>query len=138
MAVRNISKKYWGGGSTIVPTLKVWNSVEEVDISELPEQFVLKTNHDSGGYVICRNKSQFDLEKAKKVLKKSFQRNYYLFTREWPYNNVKKKVFAEKFLDMGEALIDYKVMVNYGLWVVREFNCFVECIKRNYCDSKSD
>lgn len=120
-------EKVLGGGSTIVPTLKVWNSVEEVDISELPEQFVLKTNHDSDGYVICRNKSQFDLEKAKKVLKKSFQRNYYLFTREWPYNNVKKKVFAEKFLDMGEALIDYKVMC---------FNGIPEVIQVNYVSEK--
>lgn len=109
--------------STIVPTFNVWNSVDDIDISELPMQFVLKTNHDSGGYVICRDKESFDFKKAKKILKNSLRRNYYFFAREWPYNNVKRKVFAEKFLNMGVASIDYKVMC---------FNGVAEVIQVNY------
>ncbi|MBQ2371595.1 MAG: hypothetical protein II289_00305, partial [Bacteroidales bacterium] len=36
----------------------LWNSFDEIDFESLPEQFVLKCTHDSGGLVICKDKSK--------------------------------------------------------------------------------
>lgn len=37
------------GSEHIIPTLGVWNHFDEIDFDQLPNQFVLKTTHDSGG-----------------------------------------------------------------------------------------
>ncbi len=90
-----------------------WDSAEEIDFDALPEQFVLKCTHDSGSVVICRDKAAFDREAAKAKLAKSLKRNYYWAGREWPYKNVKPRVFAEKLMvtdPAGQAsLLDYKL-----------------------------
>lgn len=72
----------------IVPVYDAWNSVEEIAWDTLPNQFVIKTNHDSGSVVICRDKNTFDFEKARKILNRSMEHDYYLHAREWPYKNV--------------------------------------------------
>lgn len=113
------------GAEYVTKTLAVWKSAEDIDIVDLPEKFVLKTNHDSGGVVICRNKSTFDLASAKKKLAASMKRNYFYVGREWPYKNVKPLVFAEEYLEpgAGEAdLTDYKVMC-FGGRARCEFTC---------------
>ena len=100
------------GAECVTKTLAVWNSVEDIDISVLPDKFVLKTNHDSGGVVICRNKSTFDLASAKKKLAASMKRNYFYVGREWPYKNVKPCIFAEEYIESVNStgdLPDYKL-----------------------------
>ena len=61
------------GNQYIIPTLAVWDSVEDIDIDALPNQFVLKSTHDSGGIVICKDKSSFDFEAAKAKLSASLK-----------------------------------------------------------------
>lgn len=102
-----------GEGYT-VPVYATWDSADDIEISALPDQFVLKTNHDNASVFICTDKSKFDLEKVKRSLAKSLKNNFYYQYREWPYKNIKPLVFAEKYLDMGDALIDYKVMCFMG------------------------
>ena len=53
----------------IIPTIGVWKSADEIKLDELPNQFVLKVTHDSGGLVICKNKMLLNLNKEKKKLK---------------------------------------------------------------------
>ena len=50
------------GEEYIIPTIGVWDKFDEIDFDSLPNQFVLKCTHDSGGLVICRDKSKFDIE----------------------------------------------------------------------------
>lgn len=106
------AKKYVAdiiGREYIVPTYNVYERLEDIDFDVLPEQFVLKCNHDSGGLVICKNKLSFNKNEAIKNLKKAFNRNYYWKNREWPYKDVKPKIIAEKYLtDDGVGLKDYK------------------------------
>lgn len=102
-----------GEGYT-VPVYATWNSADDIEISALPDQFVLKTNHDNASVFICTDKSKFDLEKVKRSLAKSLKNNFYYQYREWPYKGIKPLIFAEKYLNMGEALIDYKVMCFMG------------------------
>lgn len=104
------------GEEYIIPTLGVWNHFDEIDFDKLPNQFVLKCTHDSGGIVICKDKNKLDLKSAKKKIEKCLKRNYYWSSREWPYRDVKPRIIAEKFLsDEGkEDLADYKVLCFHG------------------------
>ena len=48
------------GEEHIIPTLGVWDDPDDIDFDALPNQFVLKCNHNSGtGMCICRDKSKF-------------------------------------------------------------------------------
>lgn len=103
------------GADHIIPTLGVWNKVEDIDWDSLPDQFVLKTTHGGGGggVVICKDKSSFDRKLAIDKLKLSLASDIYLNLREWPYKNVPKRIIAEKFIAPGGSsattdLPDYK------------------------------
>lgn len=104
------------GQQYIIPTLGVWNHFDDINFDSLPNQFVLKCTHDSGGIVICKNKKELDKEAAKNLLEKCLERNYYWYGREWPYKNVKPRIIAEKFLadDDNVDLKDYKLMCFSG------------------------
>ena len=108
------AKKYVAdliGEEYIIPTLGVWDKFEDIDFDKLPNQFVLKCTHDSGGLVICRDKSSLDIEAAKKKINKCLKRNYYKVGREWPYKNVRPRIIAETFIEDEKNLVpeDYKI-----------------------------
>lgn len=97
------------GEEYIIPTIGVWNSFDEIDFNVLPDAFVLKCTHDSGGLVICKDKSKLDIKKARKKIVKSLKRNFYLLGREWPYKDVKPQIIAEPYIsDSNGELNDYK------------------------------
>lgn len=97
------------GSQYIIPTLSVYDSVEDIDFDKLPNQFVLKCTHDSGGVVICRDKDSLNIEKAKKKLSHGLKHNFYYQNREWPYKQVKPRIIAERYMeDDNNELIDYK------------------------------
>ena len=43
-----------------------WDSFDKIDFGLLPDQFVLKPTNGSGDIFICRDKSNFALEEARK------------------------------------------------------------------------
>jgi len=94
-----------------------WESFEEIDFDALPEQFVLKTTHDSGGVVICRDKASFDIEAARRKLTWHLNREYFWGKREWPYKDVKPRIIAEKYMQDGDNvnLPVYKIMCFGGV-----------------------
>ncbi|MBO5952772.1 MAG: glycosyl transferase [Oscillospiraceae bacterium] len=88
-----------------------WESFDEINFDALPDQFVLKCTHDSGGLVICRDKSKLDLAAARRKIEKSLKQNYYLLAREFAYKNVKPRIIAEAYMEdenAAEGLTDYK------------------------------
>lgn len=98
------------GEQYIIPTLGVWKKFDDIDFDKLPNQFVLKCTHDSGGLVICRDKSKLDIDAARKKISVSLNSNYYYSGREWPYKNVPPRIIAEQYMEdkqLGE-LRDYK------------------------------
>ncbi len=98
------------GYEYIIPSIDVYDKFEEIDFDKLPNQFVLKCTHDSGGLVICKDKNNFDKEMARKKIKKSLKNNYFYNGREWPYKNVKPRIIAEQYMkdDTNNFLTDYK------------------------------
>lgn len=119
------------GEEHIIPTIGVWDSFDEIDFNKLPPQFVLKCTHDSGSMALCKDKSVFDIPKARKMLQKSLKTNYYLRAREWPYLNVPHRIIAEKYMeDESGELKDYKFFCFDGevkaLYIATERNSKTE------------
>lgn len=133
------AKKYVAekiGEKYIIPTLGIWDSFNKIDFDMLPNQFVLKCTHDSGGIIICKDKKNFDKKAAKKKLNKCLHRNYYYSGREWPYKYVKPRIIAEQYMvdESGIELKDYKIFnfsgepkiiqVDYGRFAEHKRNLY--------------
>ena len=86
------------GEEYLIPTIGVWEKFEDIDFEKLPNQFVLKTTHDSGTVVICKDKQSFDMDAARKRINARIGYNYYYHCREWPYKNAKPRIIAEEFM----------------------------------------
>lgn len=104
------------GKEYIIPTIGIYNSFDEINFNELPNQFVMKCTHDSGGVVICKDKSKFDIKSAKNKINSSLKENFYYSGREWPYKNVKPRIIVEKYMEEKNCsqLNDYKLMCFNG------------------------
>lgn len=100
------------GEEYIIPTLGIWDKFDDIDFDALPDQFVLKCTHDSGGLVICKSKKTFNIDSARKKIQKSMRTNFYYSGREWPYKNVSHRIIAEKY--MGDNLVDIKLQCFNG------------------------
>lgn len=114
------AKKYIAsiiGEEHIIPTIGIYNSVDEIPWEKLPNQFVLKCTHDSGGIVICKDKERLDIEKAKAKLSRGLAKSYFYLYREWPYKNVKPRIICEKYIvdESGIELKDYKFFCFNGI-----------------------
>ncbi len=99
------------GEEHLIPLLGVWDNPDEIDFAVLPNQFVLKCNHNSHtGLCICTDKSMLDIDKAKTDLWKGLKQDYYLASREWPYKEVPRKIIAEKYMTdkRTSEINDYK------------------------------
>ena len=104
------------GEEYLIPLLGIWNRFDDINFNELPKQFVLKCTHDSASVVICKDKSTFDIEAARKKLSASLRRNFYYSNREWPYKHVRPRIIAEKLMLTadGDLPKDYKFMCFEG------------------------
>ena len=119
IVAQKIGKKY------VVPILGVWDRFDDIDFDNLPNQFVLKTNHSGGntGVIIVPDKSKFNKKEAKNKLEESLKSDVYRSYREWPYKGMDKKIFAEEYL--GSDLVDYKFYCFDG-----DADCVLLCIDR--------
>lgn len=116
------------GSQYVVRNLGCWQSFDDIDFDALPDRFVLKCTHDSSGAIVCRDKSTFDKNTARKRINLSLSMNYFYACREWPYKNIQPRIIADELLDdhSGKELNDYK------------FWCFNGVPKYMYCTVKSN
>jgi hypothetical protein len=102
---KKIGKKY------IVPIVFETKNVKDINPDNLPDYPVaIKTNHDSSGAEIIRDKMEVDYNKLQKKLKRLLKVNWYSQTKEWPYKNIEPRVIVERLLlcDNGKIPYDYK------------------------------
>lgn len=98
------------GEQYVIPLYGVWEHFDEIDFDKLPDKFILKCTHDSGRFAICKDKAKFSKQEIKERFEKSLKNNFFWWTREWAYKNVKPRIIAEKLMeeDGSGALTDYK------------------------------
>ena len=112
-----------GDGYT-VPLFGVWDKVEDIDFSKLPDRFVLKSNAQSEGKFIkiVTDRNSIDIPKLKEELKNWLVPSNTLITSFcWAYNNVKPKIIAEEYIEqIDKQVYDYKFMCFNGepRWVL--------------------
>lgn len=98
------------GEEYLIPLYGVWESSDDINFDDLPDQFVLKCNHNSGlGMCICTDKLKLDIQKVRKELKKGLKENYFMTAREWPYKHIPRRIIAEEYLQSENGIADYKI-----------------------------
>ncbi len=118
----------------LVKRYGVYDRLEDIDLSTLPDQFVAKATGDSGGVVVCRDKSTF-FKTAKEKIK--IDSDYSDRNKEWPYHYIKNRIIVEDLIQTedGDCPKDYKFFCFYGepkfLFVGVERQT---CLKMNYYD----
>ncbi|HOO22379.1 MAG TPA: ATP-grasp fold amidoligase family protein [Clostridia bacterium] len=115
------------GEEYVIPLLGVWEKSEDIDFDKLPDEFILKTTHDSGTHVICKDKKSFDYDEAQHILNHRLKQNYYKFFREWAYKDVKPRIIAEELLQTADNTlpVDYKFFCFDG-----KADCVMVCVGR--------
>ncbi len=114
IAVREYIKEVLGE-EYLFPLLGKWESFDEIDFDAMPNQFVLKCNHDSGSTKIVKDKSALtkeELAEMKKIFTKRLKKDFFYAGREYPYKGIKPYIMAEQLMTDGEnaekSIEDYK------------------------------
>lgn len=104
------------GEEYLIPLLGVWEKTEDIPFDEMPEQYVLKTNHGCGYNIIVRDKKDLDIEDARKKLTKWMNTNFaYSAGLELHYKLIKPLIIAEKYIEnINGEVNDYKVFCFNG------------------------
>jgi len=125
------------GSEHVIPCIGVWEKAEDIDYDILPNEFVLKVTHDSGGYRVVKDKEKCDKISVNKYLNKKLERNFFYAGREWQYKNVKPRIIAEPYIDsLGkESSVEYKITCING---VVEFVTVCKGIAHNRLDFRTN
>jgi hypothetical protein len=104
------------GEKYLIPLHGVFNKVEDIDYDKLPEQYVLKCNHDSGTVILCDDQNTQDIIHNSRILNKALNINYYYQHREHCYKNIQPRVLCEALLksETEKQIMDYKIMCFNG------------------------
>ena len=88
---------------------KVYESVDDFNLDELPDKFVLKATHASGWNLIVKDKSKIDWWIWKKHMKYWLTHDIAWMGREWHYAEMTPRIICERYLeDESGSLTDYK------------------------------
>lgn len=105
-----------GLGEYMNDALGVWDRVEDIDFSKLPEKFVLKSTHGTAQTIVCKDKAKLDIKKAVKEMKFWLKTNQCRAGYEWAYRDIKPRIIGEKLIETADGLPpkDYKVFCFNG------------------------
>ena len=98
------------GKDICIPLLGWWDNYDAIDFNSLPNEFVLKCNHDSGSVKVIHDKEQIDHKALKKFYTARLKENSFVDGREYPYRDIKPCILAEKYMvpDGSNDIEDYK------------------------------
>ncbi|MBV4356908.1 ATP-grasp fold amidoligase family protein [Pinibacter aurantiacus] len=90
-----------------------FEKAEDIDISALPQSFIMKINNGCGGALVVNDKSLYNNKDVRKYFRKQAKENFFVFTGECHYGNITPCITAEKLLtedlkEYSSRLIDYK------------------------------
>lgn len=97
----------------------VYDSVEEIDYSKLPNKFVIKTNNGCASNILVKDKTSTDLKAINKELAFWLKFPYGELTGQKHYTRIPPKIIAEEFLfqedNPNATLVDYKFFCFHGV-----------------------
>ena len=116
--------------------LGIWHNVEDIDFSELPQEFILKTNDGCGTNLIVRDKSKYDVEQVKKLFKSFMKYKQGFSNAQYHYLEIEPCVIAEELLHQSDELNEYSPnsLVDYKVYC---FNGKPECVNVLYDRTKT-
>lgn len=103
-----------GLGHILAKLYGTWERAEDIDFGQLPDKFVIKTNHGFKKTIIVLDKNQADLEAIRRQLNKWLRERYGLRSFEPHYWNIRRLIIAEEYLNdnynssLSSSLIDFK------------------------------
>lgn len=100
------------GEKHVVKCYGIWNSIDEIDFNTLPDAFVLKCTHSSGGITIVKDKSKLNIEEVREKIEPFlYIKSWYNAYKEWAYKDVPARIIAEEYIDsLGDASsVEYKI-----------------------------
>jgi hypothetical protein len=96
----------------------LYQSPSEIEYRDLPDSFVLKTTNSCANNIIVKDKSEIDIDKINKRLRKWLKYPYGELTGQTHYAKIKPQIIAEKYLKQdpfsNASLIDYKFLCFFG------------------------
>ena len=119
------------GEKYLIPLIGVYDSFEEIDFKNLPDQFVIKCNHDSGSVILCKDKNKFNINSARKKINHALKNNFAWLWFEMHYKNIPPKIIIEKY--MGDNINDYKFLCFDG----KPYSCRIDIDRFNKNHSRS-
>lgn len=104
---REIVNKMIGPGY-FFPLLGTWKHFSDINFDELPNEFVLKCNHDSGSVKVINDKSIINKQELESFFESRLKLNPFCLGREYPYKKVEPCILAEKLMKAKDGINDYK------------------------------
>ena len=99
-----------GLGDTLVPMVGgPWSRVEDVDFNTLPSSFAIKATHGCKMNYLVPDKSKMDVEQCRKEMTRWIATTYGGYSMELHYLTIPHRIYAEKYLENANQLIDYKI-----------------------------
>lgn len=106
-----------GCGEYLVKLYGIWDNPEDIDFSELPNQFVLKANNGCGTVMVVKDKTKLNEKRIKRLLAKWISRPFGYLAGELHYLPIPRCIIAEEILEetgkqkelSPTSLIDYKI-----------------------------
>lgn len=110
--------KEQGCGNTLNEIYGVWNSIQDIPWGALPNEYVLKVSNGCGNHVFKRKEEPFDVEKAKRTLKKAMvSRNNFAISGDLFAGKMPQKIICEHLIvtvPAGKTLPDFKFYCFHG------------------------
>ena len=105
------------GEDYLIPVYKVWDSTDEITLDDLPEEFVIKTNHGAGMNLVVNKKDDLDVKDLCKKSKGWLSKNFcYCNGFEYQYEKITPLLYAEKKIANKEGeLPEYKFLCFDGI-----------------------
>lgn len=106
-----------GFQNNLVDLYGVWKDARDIDFSQLPMSFVLKTNHGSGEIKIIRDKNKIDKEQLISYFNKAIAQPYGAIESGKHYLRISPCIIAEQLLSNDAVSQTFsKSIIDYKLW----------------------
>lgn len=112
------------GEQYLVPVLGVYDKFSDIDFDALPDEFVIKCNHDSGSTTMIRDKSKMNKAKLARKYWLLLRNNFAYRLYEMQYRDIKPKIIIEEMLHTPDGVEpnDYKFLCFNG----KPYYCWVD------------